>query len=58
MKREYMQDGNLFVGENGEIFMLKDYQRIKDKDYRLQDVLTSPGKYPELDIPATTALSA
>ena len=55
MKREYMQDGNLFVGENGEIFMLKDYQRIKDKDYRLQDVLTSPGKFPELDIPATTA---
>ncbi len=54
---KYEQDGNVFVGQNGELFVLKNYQKIREKDYELSKVLLFPTKFPELDIEATKVLS-
>lgn len=54
---QYDVDGNIFVGTNGELFVLKPYQALKNKNYALKQVLTTPAGYPEIDISSTKALS-
>lgn len=51
---DYLCDGNLFIGENGQIFVLKDfYRRKNEKNYNLEHILKQPSLYPELDINLT-----
>lgn len=54
---KYEQEGNVFVGHNGELFVLKNYQKIREKDYELNKVLLFPTKFPELDITSTQILA-
>ena len=54
---QYDTEGNIFVGNNGELFVLKPYQTLKNKSYALKQVLGAPAVYPEIDISATKALS-
>ncbi len=54
---QYDVEGNIFVGDNGELFVLKPYQTLKNKNYTLKQVFEAAAAYPELDVAATKVLS-